>query len=161
KRLSSRARLAMPDARSPIRSTSSTNFCGIVMKRRSEATGCGVARIWIAGRSVSFSSAWMVASARIAGCAGASYWSLSAVTARGIGDPDFAKVRDALGVASYVEQLHLSEQQWLMNRLAWLFTSQSFCILAYVTLITKAPGAGDDTRVAFLKVGLPVFGVVC
>ena len=79
----------------------------------------------------------------------------------GMGDADFAKVRDALEVASYVEQLHLSEQQWLMNRLSWLFTSQSFCILAYVTLITRAPGHGEDGRVAFLKVALPLFGVVC
>ena len=38
----------------------------------------------------------------------------------------FNSLAEAIGVAQYVEQLLGAENQWINNRLSWLFISQSF-----------------------------------
>jgi hypothetical protein len=43
-----------------------------------------------------------------------------------------------IGTADYVEKLKSAEQQWIMSRMAWLLTSQSFCILAYIQLVRSS-----------------------
>jgi len=52
---------------------------------------------------------------------------------------------EAIAAAAYVEQLLAAEQQWITNRLSWLFISQSFCLTAFVILATSTgtrfPGA--------------------
>ena len=45
---------------------------------------------------------------------------------------DILDLKDALALAAYIEELLMTEQQWIMNRLSWLFTSQSFLLTAFV-----------------------------
>jgi hypothetical protein len=67
-----------------------------------------------------------------------------------------------LAAASLVESLKSMEQTWITNRLSWLFTSQSFCILAYVQLIRNDAGGGPlKWKYLCLMYFLPLFGVVC
>ncbi len=49
----------------------------------------------------------------------------------------FEKVEHAFAASTFVEQLLTAEQNWITNRLSWLFVSQSFCITAFVILITS------------------------
>jgi hypothetical protein len=61
-------------------------------------------------------------------------------------------LQDALALAAYIEQLLMTEQQWILNRLSWLFTSQSFLVTAFVVLL----GSGNHSSTAhLLKVALP------
>jgi len=64
---------------------------------------------------------------------------------------------DALRTASYVEELHRVEQRWIMNRLSWLFVSQSFLVLAFVTLVTSTTTISqlEQHLVGILRVFLP------
>lgn len=74
----------------------------------------------------------------------------------------FDSLTEAIAAASYVEQLHNAEQHWLMNRVAWLFVSQAFCLAAYVDLITSNVSLPDvASKILTLKYGLPIVGVVC
>ena len=50
---------------------------------------------------------------------------------------DSIDLKDALALAEYIEQLLMTEQQWILNRLSWLFTSQSFLITAFVVLLSS------------------------
>ena len=74
----------------------------------------------------------------------------------------FNSLAEAIGAAIYLEQLLGTEHQWINNRLFWLFISQSFCITAYAILATSTGVrfVGGNT-IAILKVGLPVFGIIC
>jgi len=69
-------------------------------------------------------------------------------------------ITETIAIASYVEQMLAAEQQWIMNRLQWLFTSQSFLIAAFVGLIVSAPPTAEVNMVQMLKIALPIVGVV-
>jgi hypothetical protein len=67
-------------------------------------------------------------------------------------------LKDALALAAHIEQLLMAEQQWILNRLSWLFTSQSFLITAFVVLL----GSGDHSSSAhLLRIALPLLGLFC
>ena len=73
----------------------------------------------------------------------------------------FADISEALATAGYVEQVLSAEHQWIANRLSWLFVSQSFCITAYAIVTTSALANSGSIHVKILRIGLPVFGIVC
>ena len=74
----------------------------------------------------------------------------------------FNSLAEAIDAANYVQHLLNAEYQWINNRLSWLFISQSFCIMAYTILATSTairfPG---PYTISILKLGLPVFGIIC
>ena len=71
---------------------------------------------------------------------------------------DSIDLKDALALAAYTEQLLMTEQQWILNRLSWLFTSQSFLITAFVVLL----GSGNHSPSAhLLRIALPLLGLFC
>ena len=71
---------------------------------------------------------------------------------------DSIDLKDALALAAYIEQLLMTEQQWILNRLSWLFTSQSFLITAFVVLL----GSGNHSPTAhLLQIALPLLGLFC
>ena len=71
---------------------------------------------------------------------------------------DGIDLKDALSLAAYIEQLLMTEQQWILNRLSWLFTSQSFLITAFVVLL----GSGNHSPTAhLLRIALPLLGLFC
>ncbi|HVK55191.1 MAG TPA: hypothetical protein VM532_09210 [Burkholderiales bacterium] len=72
--------------------------------------------------------------------------------------PKFSSVSEAIGAASYVEQILASEQSWIINRLNWLLFFQSFCFTAYAILINSS-AAGR--QVMTLKIALPIVGALC
>ena len=71
---------------------------------------------------------------------------------------DSIDLKDALLLAAHIEQLLMTEQQWILNRLSWLFTSQSFLITAFVVLL----GSGNHSPTAhLLRIALPLLGLFC
>ena len=71
---------------------------------------------------------------------------------------DGIDLRDTLAIAAYIEQLLMAEQQWILNRLSWLFTSQSFLITAFVVLLSS----GNHSPPAhLLRIALPLLGLFC
>ena len=71
---------------------------------------------------------------------------------------DGIDLQDALALAAYIEQLLMTEQQWILNRLSWLFTSQSFLLTAFVVLL----GSGNRSPAAhLLRFALPLLGLFC
>jgi hypothetical protein len=73
---------------------------------------------------------------------------------------DRAEFRDLVAIAEFVETLFHSEQQWIMNRLQWLFTSQSFLLTAYGVLVTRPAENADSQPVAKLLIAvLPWIGM--
>ena len=71
---------------------------------------------------------------------------------------DGIDLKDALALAAHIEQLLMTEQQWILNRLSWLFTSQSFLITAFVVLL----GSGNHSPTAhLLRIALPLLGLFC
>jgi len=71
---------------------------------------------------------------------------------------DSIALGDALALATYIEQLLMTEQQWILNRLSWLFTSQSFLLTAFVVLLSS----GNHSPTAnLLRVALPLLGLLC
>ena len=71
---------------------------------------------------------------------------------------DGIDLRDALALAAYIEQLLMTERQWILNRLSWLFTSQSFLITAFVVLLSS----GNHSPAAhLLRIALPLLGLFC
>jgi hypothetical protein len=67
-------------------------------------------------------------------------------------------LNEAVALAAYIEQLLMSEQQWIMNRLSWLFTSQSFLLTAFIVLLNSNNSALRSQRLLF---GLPLLGFIC
>jgi hypothetical protein len=71
---------------------------------------------------------------------------------------DSIELKDALALAAYIEQLLMTEQQWILNRLSWLFTSQSFLLTAFVVLLSS----GNHSPAAhLLRFALPLLGLFC
>jgi len=71
---------------------------------------------------------------------------------------DGIDLKDSLALAAYIEQLLMTEQQWILNRLSWLFTSQSFLITAFVVLLSS----GNRSSTAHLLLfALPILGLFC
>lgn len=68
-------------------------------------------------------------------------------------------LKDALSLAAYIEQLLMTEQQWIMNRFSWLFTSQSFLLTAFVVLLNSS--IYSTTTANLLRFALPVLGLFC
>jgi hypothetical protein len=73
-------------------------------------------------------------------------------------DKFIADLKEAVALASYIEQLLMSEQQWIMNRLSWLFTSQSFLLTAFVVLLNSNNSSPSARLLLF---GLPLLGFIC
>src|SRR5262245_13547090 len=76
--------------------------------------------------------------------------------------PDFSSLTEAIAAAAYVEQILAAENMLIVNRLSWLFVSQSFCISAFVVLET-ALGSQQTITAHFhaLRLGVPILGIVC
>ena len=71
---------------------------------------------------------------------------------------DGIDLNDVLALAAYIEQLLMTEQQWILNRLSWLFTSQSFLLTAFVVLLSS----GNHSPAAhLLRFALPLLGLFC
>ena len=71
---------------------------------------------------------------------------------------DGIDLKDTLALAAYIEQMLMAEQQWILNRLSWLFTSQSFLITAFVVLLSS----GNHSPTAdLLRIALPLLGLFC
>jgi hypothetical protein len=74
----------------------------------------------------------------------------------------FNNLAEAIAAANYVQQLLTTEYQWINNRVSWLFISQSFCIMAYTSLITSTGQRYSESMdISVLGRGLPVFGMIC
>ncbi|MDB9507377.1 hypothetical protein PN502_09835 [Microcystis aeruginosa CS-338/01] len=73
---------------------------------------------------------------------------------------DNSELKDVVALAAYIEQLLMSEQQWIMNRLSWLFTSQSFLLTAFVVLL-NSQNSTPSPSVHRLLIGLPFLGLIC
>ena len=73
---------------------------------------------------------------------------------------DNSELKDVVALAAYIEQLLMSEQQWIMNRLSWLFTSQSFLLTAFVVLL-NSQNSTPPPSVHRLLIGLPFLGLIC
>jgi len=71
---------------------------------------------------------------------------------------DGIDLKDSLALAAYIEQLLMTEQQWILNRLSWLFTSQSFLITAFVVLLSSA---NRSYTAHLLLIALPLLGLFC
>ena len=71
---------------------------------------------------------------------------------------DILDMKEALALAAYIEQLLMTEQQWIMNRLSWLFTSQSFLLTAFVVLLNSS---NHSLTVHLLRIALPILGLFC
>jgi len=71
---------------------------------------------------------------------------------------DSIDLKDALALAAYIEQLLMTEQQWILNRLSWLFTSQSFLITAFVVLLSSS---NHSSTTHLLRIALPLLGLFC
>ncbi|MDB9426115.1 hypothetical protein PN437_14655 [Microcystis aeruginosa CS-564/01] len=74
---------------------------------------------------------------------------------------DNSELKDVVALAAYIEQLLMSEQQWIMNRLSWLFTSQSFLLTAFVLLLINSQNSTPSPSVHRLLIGLPFLGLIC
>ena len=74
---------------------------------------------------------------------------------------DNSELKDVVALAAYIEQLLMSEQQWIMNRLSWLFTSQSFLLTAFVVLLINSQKSTPSPSVHRLLIGLPFLGLIC
>jgi hypothetical protein len=66
----------------------------------------------------------------------------------------------AFKAASYIEQLMAIDMQWIWNRMAWLFTSQSFCLTAFAVVVTRTGNTSDSTIATVLKFALPILGMI-
>ena len=73
-------------------------------------------------------------------------------------ETDILELKDVLALAAYIEQLLMTEQQWIMNRLSWLFTSQSFLLTAFVVLLNSS---NQFYSASLLRIALPVLGLFC
>jgi hypothetical protein len=80
-----------------------------------------------------------------------------------VGKPvTFNNLAEAISAANYVQQLLAAEYQWINNRVSWLFISQSFCIMAYTSLITSTNQRfAGSIDISILGRALPAFGIIC
>ena len=73
----------------------------------------------------------------------------------------FSSLADAISVASYVEQILAAENTLIVNRLSWLFLSQSFCISAFVLIEIAFAQKWESPNLRALRVAVPVLGIIC
>ena len=73
----------------------------------------------------------------------------------------FTSLTDAISVASYVEQILAAENTLIVNRLSWLFLSQSFCISAFVLIEIAFAQQWASPNLRALRVAVPVLGIIC
>ena len=73
----------------------------------------------------------------------------------------FSSLADAISVASYVEQILAAENTLIVNRLSWLFLSQSFCISAFVLIEIAFAQQWESPNLRGLRVAVPVLGIIC
>lgn len=80
---------------------------------------------------------------------------------------NFEKIEaSAIALAGYIEQMKATEQLWITNRLSWLLVSQSFLLLAFVSLGSVSQyslqhGVFSDTTLSFLRIGIPTVAIIC
>jgi hypothetical protein len=75
---------------------------------------------------------------------------------------EFSSLAEAITAAMYVEQILAAENMLIVNRLSWLFLSQSFCISAFVVLETSIGSKQDVTpRLQALQLAVPILGIIC
>ena len=75
---------------------------------------------------------------------------------------DFSSLAEAITAAMYVEQILAAENMLIVNRLSWLFLSQSFCISAFVVLETSLGSQQSITpRLQALRLAVPILGIIC
>jgi hypothetical protein len=73
----------------------------------------------------------------------------------------FISLADAISVASYVEQILAAENTLIVNRLSWLFLSQSFCISAFVLIEIAFAQNWESPHLRTLRFAVPVLGIIC
>ena len=73
----------------------------------------------------------------------------------------FSSLADAISVASYVEQILAAENTLIVNRLSWLFLSQSFCISAFVLIEIAFAQKWESPNLRALRIAVPVLGIIC
>jgi hypothetical protein len=76
-------------------------------------------------------------------------------------DRQFSSLADAVSVASYVEQILAAENTLIVNRLSWLFLSQSFCISAFVLIEIAFAQKWESPNLRVLRFAVPVLGIIC
>jgi len=75
---------------------------------------------------------------------------------------EFSSLVEAISAAAYVEQILAAENMLIVNRLSWLFVSQSFCISAFVVLETAgATQLAGNSHLRALRFGVPILGIIC
>ena len=75
---------------------------------------------------------------------------------------EFSSLAEAITAAMYVEQILAAENMLIVNRLSWLFLSQSFCISAFVVLETSVGSQPVMTaRLQALRLAVPILGIIC
>ena len=75
---------------------------------------------------------------------------------------EFSSLGEAITAAMYVEQILAAENMLIVNRLSWLFLSQSFCISAFVVLETSLGSQQANTpRLQALRLAVPILGIIC
>jgi hypothetical protein len=73
----------------------------------------------------------------------------------------FSSLSDAVSVAAYVEQMLAAENTLIVNRLSWLFLSQSFCISAFVLIEIAFAQKWESPNLQALRVAVPALGIIC
>ena len=75
---------------------------------------------------------------------------------------EFSSLAEAITAAMYVEQILAAENMLIVNRLSWLFLSQSFCISAFVVLETSLGSQQSiSPRLQALRLAVPILGIIC
>jgi hypothetical protein len=76
------------------------------------------------------------------------------------GLPFTKNILEVVETAHYVEELLEAEHQWIANRLSWLFTSQSFLVVAFVMFITRGERPVGQWMSITLNWGVPLVGLI-
>jgi uncharacterized integral membrane protein len=76
------------------------------------------------------------------------------------GLPAFASLQEAVETAGYIEEVLEAEHQWITNRMSWLFVSQSFLLVAFVTFIVSRTQAVGRVMFLVLTWGMPLVGLI-
>jgi len=73
---------------------------------------------------------------------------------------EFKNLTEAIETASYIEKLLDAERLWIANRSSWLFTSQSFLLVAFVTFLGFDRQNLGPWTIRILTWGLPFVGLI-
>ena len=74
--------------------------------------------------------------------------------------PKFTCITEVLETAKFVEGLLQCEREWVANRLLWLFTSQSFLVLAIFGFVARQTRHVGDWVTLAAYVGVPAIGIL-